>query len=1617
MATPTSQIVEEASRQSGIPRVLPDPVETLSGAAEVITGGGIVKEETTGVDKGFQVGTDPTTGMPVVETTGEMAKRSIEEQQRPLTEDEFRQKIVAGDIQKLGNLESDQLSNMVRIAGDDTVNPNVKAKAEQRLSNAFKFFTQQQPDITPVEFGQQVREGEYVFAPTEEARTNPELLTVQQNIFEGKAAIARVVSDSFSGMTKPDGSQLSQADQNVIERVFVRNISSGNFWDALVEKVYEGAVIGTGVYLPDIAVNYGWDAVKATFNTSLSNAGALMSGSETSKEWIDEWNKMAPDREKASRWWKGVMSDTLGIKQLSQVMNEMVEMDLERQLANGEIDQETYDRLTTQTYKDAEGNTVTVKPAYVTEDMAQVLLNTSIDQLSNKEQYGLVLAEASLMMAGAGKMKAATGRKDILGVEKKLKDLAERASKPDATDADIEFFAKYKGMSTVQAGEAMRMEGLVSNFNKKSALYALGVDRATGNLTKILKERDVLSQQMRDMRSNGVNKKSAQYRTVQAEYNRLGGMAFRSGVTGRVLPNIKENFVEAAPLSVAMYAMGESEGMREFFGGDRLAAEGIGALMYMIVGKPTVKGVGSAAYWVNQQGGDIVGKGLGVVEYVGNIPFAALGVNGIKGYLRDGNMQNVRKIYKARTGEDLPREVETALTYVGRVSAALDDDGLDQVVTSMQKHQDRMARIVEAFPPGMRPEIEKIVATDFARQSGIGFMNAANRLARFSVDARDAGSLKHLTEQQKYLRVMEAESGKTAQMITRLREMVANRTDISDPQEVENYIRSLEAAQTAQTRLVNTEKAALSEQITSFRENILIDPNTEIPPGMLEGLDDMELELLAPTLVDDVAMLGKLDAQYARNTELLAQRMENIALYRRNDAKHLKMTARNLEMSMMERLKNMKRKAKRGFVGVDSKARKAGKTITVNKMIMDLMEFAPDDAGTLEAFFNKKSKFFTGTLGRQMYTVANKMAVRSLEGLEGNTYENLRKLHTNPNAGEYFLGESAQPLDIMLFYMNRGEGPEFKATPGEVMDVFSAFRDYAIRTGDDELASMYDGYSRNVEKLIKNQAPELFADWQKARAIYQTEWFDKLRVNGPLGKIHKSQNGPVKAVGKLEDSEGQETYFFEDIAIGEEIPEGAVISDRLFQLAYKGATPLEPFDPLTEGISKALRGDDAAITTIVKIRDQFIQEFSDISRMGGAEFVFDLSTDVGERDFNLVKNVLEEVVYAKWGKQAAKQLQQRSSPLAATQGGGYDWESIENLNEVQDALTVLVKVPGKERPVRMKLVDLDDMLEQDRGIASILNKARSGDGDPSDMVILEEYEKYQRRVVQQSEAVRSKVISDTNIQDDGAKLINRFIGQNTPRQFFETMVVNGSANAIEELRGEVLAKVGDRFTTEVGGVQRTYSTEEAFDRGISYLLIRGMMDYGGVAPVQGKKNVGLDGEEFTNMALYTPEMIVEALERDNVKAILGRYMDSDHQQFISDMAETLSEEMAYVSRQQGIEPKIDNIVRPMNTNQLISRAFNLARGMVSPQYVAAEFGVSLASQAGLDLMKLAAGNKEAADIMLRMIKFPKDMTKADLDTFDNLVTDFVISELGQLGEEGRKMLEDYTQQFEEEEQN
>ena len=54
-------------------------------------------------------------------------------------------------------------------------------------------------------------------------------------------------------------------------------------------------------------------------------------------------------------------------------------------------------------------------------------------------------------------------------------------------------------------------------------------------------------------------------------------------------------------------------------------------------------------------------------------------------------------------------------------------------------------------------------------------------------------------------------------------------------------------------------------------------------------------------------------------------------------------------------------------------------------------------------------------------------------------------------------------------------------------------------------------------------------------------------------------------------------------------------------------------------------------------------------------------------------------------------------------------------------------------------------------------------------------------------------------------------------------------------------------------------------------------------------------------------------------------------------------------------------------------------------------------KAGIDMMKLAAVDENAAGLMHRFIEFPKDMTKKELDTFSTQITTFLISEAAYLG--------------------
>ena len=74
-------------------------------------------------------------------------------------------------------------------------------------------------------------------------------------------------------------------------------------------------------------------------------------------------------------------------------------------------------------------------------------------------------------------------------------------------------------------------------------------------------------------------------------------------------------------------------------------------------------------------------------------------------------------------------------------------------------------------------------------------------------------------------------------------------------------------------------------------------------------------------------------------------------------------------------------------------------------------------------------------------------------------------------------------------------------------------------------------------------------------------------------------------------------------------------------------------------------------------------------------------------------------------------------------------------------------------------------------------------------------------------------------------------------------------------------------------------------------------------------------------------------------------------------------------------------------------AYNIARDMVSPLYVTTEFALRIASQHGINVMNLAVTNERASELLVMIMENPSLMTKADISTVNELLTNFVVSQL------------------------
>ena len=137
--------------------------------------------------------------------------------------------------------------------------------------------------------------------------------------------------------------------------------------------------------------------------------------------------------------------------------------------------------------------------------------------------------------------------------------------------------------------------------------------------------------------------------------------------------------------------------------------------------------------------------------------------------------------------------------------------------------------------------------------------------------------------------------------------------------------------------------------------------------------------------------------------------------------------------------------------------------------------------------------------------------------------------------------------------------------------------------------------------------------------------------------------------------------------------------------------------------------------------------------------------------------------------------------------------------------------------------------------------------------------------------------------------------------------------------------------------------------------------------------------------------IVSDLENPNVLNILEEFIDPEHISFLKDIGEY----MMYAGGT-GLNFASRNQIRGVSPNELISRAFNIARGMVSPTYVAAEFAFRLMSQYDLNAITFAAQDKEMSRALVKVLE--GEATDVDLNLLVTKTQAIITRHLAQSGD-------------------
>ena len=1304
-----------------------------------------------------------------------------------------------------------------------------------------------------------------------------------------------------------------------VRQIIVDNYISGDFVANLSQRVAEqGRGFFVGIPL------LGMDIYGVT--------DALSDHTQKGIDFFDAWEAREPERERRRQKFLEGIDSVLSGPTLAMHFNNEVNRIAKERFENGTITEEQYNDIA---FVEVGGERVPKE--HFDEDTAYQLMDMAFNEMPKLLQVATMVTENAFTGGFYGATKAFKGGEEL----KRLKKII-------ASDSTL------KGLTYDQAVKELKNRDINFKINQKLLDIGIGQEKVTDQLAAASVKIQQSNKKLDKLKLQGLEN-SVEYKIELSNRDNLQRMRNRAVFSGKTRPYLAAGSRDAFIVSAGQFYS------REFLGDaiDPGAAEALGFIgmaafggkdltLYLgskfAAGSKSLAGVsGRTALRVTP---DWLGSNVTLIGRLANkaIPLGDTTVNDYE-----------RLIFQPRNNRKMTMGERAALQRTVDSVKNMKPENRDELYDAISRVNELTDRILDAFDtPAERMEAERLFQLTLGQATGISLTAAARAEGTLSLKSLKKEGLDILFETS---RVQQEQIRRTEIALENFANHVENFADINKSGPIKALVRKLEDMITEQQVQLNNDLNTIDENLDTFIEAASADIIEGVDENFIQDLVKMKIGLKDSLrqVIDEEQAIKEVNKAWSAGTERRLQLIENL---RNNRLKHRNATSRLLEDLMYARLNQLTARGDAAYSDLGKFINDTNRPgVDIAPAVEKMMNIAFGESDIM-FMFGRDGVFFNSPVGRRAQDTFDKMAVRAFNSIDDDFKTFLEgKL----------IDDFGIPADEIARLQNTREGRVQFAlmahATGEInifgnvslveADVLRrAFRDYGykVKKSNPTVGERFGDFAKTLDDLIKESDPEGFQKLLEARDKYAAAVGDTMREGGTFYRLKQSRKGGEKKV---------------------------ISDDAPTKNFYRTFKPTDLFNDVIDNVDKLSRRlnerqMEKTIDDLNQAVAEVMQEFADPV---DGKLVFDLTTPEGKQYFDVLRKTVTESLQDRWFADYIAAVRKDRVGARIQPEETYNFKRSQDLEFINNAATVLVKVPGKAEPISVPIMDLDSLYKFER-----IQLGRLEEGTQ----LARGFKQFQTRAKQQLTSVKNFEKAALPRRGQAIESIKSLANAADGATFFERYI-QGTGEDIDVLR--------DLFiNNSISQGIDVAEAERAFDEGVKALIFQGLLSRGAYRVSQEAKEVAFDGSTFMAKTFHDTGSLLETLRNEDVREQLLSVFDPDHLQYLDDIA-------TYMHLQGARAMVLSGNVKCISTTEALSRAYNIARQMVSPLYVGSEVALRIMHQMGAETLFMALDNKDSSRIMDNLLNFPELVTKQDLDKFDSYLMQFMVTHALRTGQE------------------